>query len=185
MPRTAAEELLESKRNLVATVVRRFMRKHGWVEIDDAEQIAAFAAWQVIEDPPAGVTLATAIYRNCWWRLVDELRTGHITGITRHGRESDRLRAISLNNLKFKDGTPFTYMDDLADEVDEIDQVELEADVEFAIACLTARQRDVVWLYFFEDLTQRSIAELLEVSEGRVCQILTDARRKLRPLLAA
>ena len=49
-----------------------------------------------------------------------------------------------------------------------------------AIEGLPARERDVIALYYYEELTLREIGELLGVSESRVCQIHTKAIMRLR-----
>lgn len=52
-----------------------------------------------------------------------------------------------------------------------------------AVEALPANQRRVISLYFHEQLTQREIAAVLGLSEGRVSQIRTAALRTLRAAL--
>ncbi len=59
------------------------------------------------------------------------------------------------------------------------DDEELEA----AVAALSRRQREVVDLHYFADLTLAEVATALGVSEGTVKSTLSDARRNLRRLL--
>lgn len=59
------------------------------------------------------------------------------------------------------------------------------ADVHAALARLTARERACVVLRHFEDLPVRDIADRLNVSEGAVKRYLSDARRRLAPMLGA
>ena len=59
------------------------------------------------------------------------------------------------------------------------------ADVHAALARLTPRERACVVLRHFEDLTVRDIAARLDVSEGAVKRYLSDARRRLAPMLGA
>lgn len=59
------------------------------------------------------------------------------------------------------------------------------ADVHAALARLTARERACVVLRHFEDLPVRDIADRLDVSEGAVKRYLSDARRRLAPMLGA
>ena len=56
-------------------------------------------------------------------------------------------------------------------------------DVHAALARLTPRERACVVLRHFEDLTVRDIAAQLDVSEGAVKRYLSDARRRLAPML--
>jgi RNA polymerase sigma factor for flagellar operon FliA len=49
-----------------------------------------------------------------------------------------------------------------------------------AVAELPERHRTVLALYYDEGLTYREIAQVLQVSEPRVCQIHGDAMKRLR-----
>ncbi|MEW6433313.1 MAG: FliA/WhiG family RNA polymerase sigma factor [Myxococcota bacterium] len=53
-----------------------------------------------------------------------------------------------------------------------------------AISTLDERLQRVLALYYVEELTFREIAGLLEVSEGRVCQLHGEAVKRLRAALA-
>lgn len=59
------------------------------------------------------------------------------------------------------------------------------ADVHAALARLGARERACVVLRHFEDLPVRAIADRLDLSEGAVKRYLSDARRRLAPMLGS
>ena len=59
------------------------------------------------------------------------------------------------------------------------------ADVHAALARLTPRERACVVLRHFEDLSVRDVADRLDLSEGAVKRYLSDARRRLAPMLGA
>jgi RNA polymerase sigma factor FliA len=52
-----------------------------------------------------------------------------------------------------------------------------------AVAELPERERMVVTLYHYEELTLREIGEILDLSEGRICQIFAQAVARLRSAL--
>lgn len=52
-----------------------------------------------------------------------------------------------------------------------------------AIERLPRQKRLVLWLYYYEELPLQEIAELLDVTSSRVCQIRTEAIQKLRNFL--
>jgi len=54
-----------------------------------------------------------------------------------------------------------------------------------AILALPERERLVIALYYYEELTLREIGEVLGVSESRVSQMHTKAALRLRSKLAA
>jgi len=45
---------------------------------------------------------------------------------------------------------------------------------------LSEKERLVIALYYYEELTQKEIAEVLSVSEGRISQLHSQALLKLR-----
>jgi RNA polymerase sigma factor FliA len=52
-----------------------------------------------------------------------------------------------------------------------------------AVQALPERERTVLTLYYHEELTLREIGEILDLSEGRICQIFGQAVARLRGLL--
>ena len=66
------------------------------------------------------------------------------------------------------------------DDVEAEEQREL---LRAAIAELPDKERKVLALYFFEELTLKQIGEVLKLTESRVCQIRTQTLRKLRSRL--
>ena len=55
--------------------------------------------------------------------------------------------------------------------------------IEQALRCLTEREQRVVQLYYEFELSLKEIAEVLELTEARVCQINKAALRKMREFL--
>jgi len=54
-----------------------------------------------------------------------------------------------------------------------------------ALETLSERERLVVTLYYYEELTLKEIGEVLGLTEGRICQIHAQAVSRLRPVLGA
>jgi len=67
---------------------------------------------------------------------------------------------------------------------DELEAEEQRALVRAAIAELPEKERTVLALYFFEELTLKQIGEVLKLTESRVCQIRSQTLRKLRDRLS-
>jgi RNA polymerase sigma factor for flagellar operon FliA len=65
-----------------------------------------------------------------------------------------------------------------------VDQGELRDRIADAIAALPEREKLVVALYYYENLTLREIGEVLGVTESRVSQLHTKAVLRLRSKLA-
>ena len=65
-----------------------------------------------------------------------------------------------------------------------VDESELRDRIADAIAALPEREKLVVALYYYENLTLREIGEVLSVTESRVSQLHTKAVLRLRSKLA-
>jgi RNA polymerase sigma factor for flagellar operon FliA len=67
--------------------------------------------------------------------------------------------------------------------LDEAMREELLQNLAGAVGRLSERHQQVLALYYKEELTLREIGDVLDVSESRVCQILSEATLKLRAML--
>jgi RNA polymerase sigma-70 factor (ECF subfamily) len=94
-------------------------------------------------------------------------------------RALDRLRQkqsrISVDELELESHAPGPAEAAIARE--------LEGRLREAVAKLPAREAEVFWLRYFEDLSNRDIAELLAISPGAVGAALCKARTKLQALI--
>ncbi len=61
-----------------------------------------------------------------------------------------------------------------------VERREMVAELSAALQTLNDRERLILNLYYQEELTMREIGQVLEVSEGRVCQLHARALHKLR-----
>lgn len=58
------------------------------------------------------------------------------------------------------------------------------AELSAALDQLSERERLILSLYYHDELTMREIGEVLDISEGRVCQVHARALHKLRVIMA-
>lgn len=61
-----------------------------------------------------------------------------------------------------------------------LERDELKKMLEQALELLTEKERKVIILYYYEDLTLKEISNILEVSESRISQLHTRALQKMR-----
>lgn len=99
--------------------------------------------------------------------------------------EVSHLGCISLNESIDDSGGTRTLIDNLEDEtsvspLSAIESKELKAEMAEHISKLSEKERLVIALYYHEELTQKEIAEVLCISEGRVSQIHSQALIKLK-----
>ena len=67
------------------------------------------------------------------------------------------------------------------DEV--VEKAELKQMLEESLTLLTEKERKVILLYYYEDLTLKEISNILEVSESRISQLHTRALQKMKKKL--
>ena len=61
-----------------------------------------------------------------------------------------------------------------------MEQAELKEMLMDALELLTEKERKVILLYYYEDLTLKEISNVLEVSESRISQLHTKALQKMK-----
>ena len=61
-----------------------------------------------------------------------------------------------------------------------IEKDELKKKLAEALELLTEKEKKVILLYYYEDLTLKEISNILEVSESRVSQLHTRALQKMK-----
>lgn len=96
------------------------------------------------------------------------------------------LGCVSLNETLDHSETGRSFQDALIDThkgsspVDILEQHELTHIMAGILEQLSEKERLVISLYYYEELTQKEIAEVLEVSEGRISQLHSQALIKLK-----
>ena len=61
-----------------------------------------------------------------------------------------------------------------------IEKTELKKTLELALELLTEKEKKVILLYYYEDLTLKEISNVLEVSESRISQLHTRALQRMK-----
>lgn len=90
---------------------------------------------------------------------------------------------VSLNEFLEQGGEPVMDAQNNAHFIqpeDAIAQEELKKVLSETLELLTEKERKVILLYYYEDLTLKEISNILEVSESRVSQLHTKALLKMR-----
>ena len=102
---------------------------------------------------------------------LQEIRGLQITNID----ERDEETGLSLAEL---------VSDNVATQLDQIEATEQRRRLAAAIDRLPERERQVIALYYVEELTMKEIAEVLGVTESRVSQLRSQAAARLRASLS-
>jgi len=102
--------------------------------------------------------------------------------------EIGHLGIVSLHELLDNASSGDTFMDQLQDGTvqnleEAIGRKELVRLLANAMERLTEKERLVVTLFYYEEFTQKEIARILELSEGRISQLHSQALIKLKAAL--
>ena len=90
---------------------------------------------------------------------------------------------VSLN--EFEENGPEPVIDTsnkshFAQPEDVVEEAELKETLVAALDLLTEKERKVIELYYYEEMTLKEISKILEVSESRVSQLHTKGLLKMR-----
>lgn len=66
---------------------------------------------------------------------------------------------------------------------ENIDKQQLKENLQQALEQLTEREKNVILLVYYEDLTMKEVSQILEITESRVSQLHSKALIKMRPYL--
>ena len=112
-----------------------------------------------------------------------ELRTG------KTANDADQLKVTNVVSLdEFDESGPEPVMDaahnsHYAQPEEIVTQEELKTMLVKSLDNLTEKERRVIELYYYEDLTLKEISNILEVSESRVSQLHTKGLIKMRKVM--
>lgn len=105
--------------------------------------------------------------------------------------EVSHLGCVSLNETLDKSEEGRSFLDHLIDERPgsmpgaNLEEQQLTKKLAEVLALLSEKERLVISLYYYEELTQKEIAEVLELTEGRISQLHSQALIKLKTKLGA
>jgi RNA polymerase sigma factor for flagellar operon FliA len=139
-------------------------------------QVATMALEARLGRPPRPEEVAAQleIDISTYWRWRDDTATRRV--VSYEGDAGTPMGPAPLQD-RLEDGEWVTPQEELGRRED----VRILRD---AIARLPEKERTVMALYYYEELNQRRIAEVLHVTESRVSQIRSQAVRRLRSRLA-
>lgn len=93
---------------------------------------------------------------------------------------------LSLNDTVYEDGDQSIRLGEIIEDHDnygplnDLERKEVKEILIKGINSLPEREKLVLALYYYEELTLKEIGEVMQISESRVCQIHTEAMLKLR-----
>lgn len=181
----AADRFDESKGILFSTFAEHRIR--GAI-FDEVRKLDWFS--RSLREKHSRLTQTIANLEKKYGRTPDEEEVAaamHLDMDTYHNilRQVCHLGCVSLHETLDNSNEGRSFLENLADTngVDplaKIEASELTMKVAEQLEKLTEKERLVVSLYYYEELNQKEIAEVLEVSEGRISQLHSQALIKLK-----
>ena len=162
---------------------------------DDLESAAVIGLIDAVDrfDPQRGVPFEGYASLRIRGAVLDEVRRVDELGradrrrqreAQAQGEEGHYLGTVSLDELLENGYRGGPEQDELAERYDAED---LRMRVRSAIACLPARQREVVERYYDQSLTLRETGQRMGISEARACQLhgraIENLRHQLSPVI--
>lgn len=100
-------------------------------------------------------------------------------------QEVSHLGLISLNKSLAQDGSGPELQDTIEDRgrpgpPEQLEAKALVREIARHLGTLSEKERQVISLYYYEELSQKEIAEVLRLTEGRISQLHSQALIKLR-----
>ena len=90
---------------------------------------------------------------------------------------------VSLNEFEENGPEPMidsAHPDRFSQPEEVVEEAELKEKLAESLELLTEKERRVIELYYYEDMTLKEISKILEVSESRISQLHTKALNKMR-----
>ena len=113
------------------------------------------------------------------WSVVVALRGEEQAAENNMNRTGDRM---GNRKYAYEDGTdPWEQLENQTEE-DVLERIVRQDSIAELLDCLTDRQRRIVKLYFFEQLTQQQIADALGIRQQSVTDALRAALKRMRKL---
>jgi RNA polymerase sigma-B factor len=163
----ARRELIERHLPLVRSLARRFAA--AGESLDDLTQVGAVGLIKAVDrfDPSRGSSLAAYATPTIVGEILRHLRD---TGQPVHVSRSDRAAGVVVRAVPLDDG-----IEPAAPEPGDERLL-----VEHGLRALPQRQRRIVHLHYFANLSQRRIARELGLSQVHVSRLLHDSLGRMR-----
>lgn len=167
---------------LLVKIADDHTREQPWL-FADAFQEAQIGAWQRLRE---GYGYGTATH-NAKQAVVDVVRGRRMTGSKmKHGGVVDTHRFAEPIFRTSPDGQEqYVYEPPDHSTTDELAGIDARTQLRDAMRALPDREREVVWLVHFEDMSHKDAAALVGISRQAIEQNLARAYGRMRAHLAA
>lgn len=160
---------------MIAGEIKRFMRDDGSVKVSRAMKAAAKTMNKFVEDYSAEHGAPPSVGQIAERFGMEESEAVFVLG-------SSRMPVSIYEQADFKDDKAASLVDRLPSVDDTEDMIE-RMQLKTAINALPAREKKIIMLRYFRDMTQSEVAEVIGVSQVQISRIeskvVTEMKQKL------
>ena len=153
----AVEELTKRSLKMIGPIASRLHRSYGWVGMDDLGGYAylGLAKAARVYQVDRGVPFERFAFRKAVYAAIDEMRKD---GVLKRRRTTPRPSVVALDT-------------EIADPsgAQGLARVERRDTCESLLGRLSAKNRQLLMLYYAEQMTFKQIADVFDISESAVC----------------
>ena len=151
------------------------IRKMDWIprsvrqrqrKIDEAMKQIEMRTGKTASDEELAKQLGLTDEELCSWQT--QLKVTHVVSLNEFEENGPEPMIDSAHPVRFSQ----------PEEV--VEEAELKEKLAESLELLTEKERRVIELYYYEDMTLKEISKILEVSESRISQLHTKALNKMR-----
>lgn len=173
---TVDDEFLETHIKLVKSIVNKLTaRVPKWIDKGDIFQAGLLGLFCAVErfDSSRQVRFSVFAFHKIRGYVLDSMESQRVVRVPR-----------AVRNKKIKPKKVVELFDNLKDQKvnQELSGVEIEEQkklIRLAVDELSLREKEIIVLYYYKGNRLREVAEILDLTEGRVSQIKSLAMKKL------
>jgi len=176
------EKLILKYAGLIKPVIGRMTAyKHARADYEDMASAGMFGLIDAIDkfDYEKGIKFETYASIRIKGSVLDSLRRLDWVPRTLRQKKEPVMALVSYDDPNIQ-GEESLLPDESVTPEDAVEQKETNEILASAVSHLNERERRVIGLYYYEDMTLKEISGLMGVSESRISQIHTKAVKKLR-----
>lgn len=153
-------------------------------DLDDLVQVGCIGLCKAAEsfDKDVGVKFSTFAVRKIKWEILNLIRDDKYYPAPARKRFDVNVNIASLNVYVEEDSK--TEFIDALGECENLDGICESLDLKNALKKLSPEERKIVKYYYFEELTQKQLGEILGMHQVQVSRFLKRTLSKLRKYLA-
>lgn len=158
---------------MIVGEIRRFLRDDGMLKVSRSIKESQYRIWQIREELIGQLAREPTIEELA---VRTEIPVEELLMILEAGSEVESLHKVIYQS----DGTEISLMDKIPEKENNEDKILNRIFLEELLEGLDAKERKLIYMRYFRDMTQNEIAESLGISQVQVSRMEKRILAKLR-----